>query len=290
MNRPKNEIILGDVLEKSEEIRSLGFKFDVVIADPPYNSCHFNVTGIAEYKEWCNRWVNLCLDMLNKEGVLYLYGFSEILAHISVLFDLNSQKWLVWHYSNKNTPRSTFWQRSHESILCLWRSDKAKPRLYIDQIRVPYTENYKKLAGKRRAGTPSRFNNFSNDGGTVYNVNPFGASPRDVITVPALSGGAGKEERWFMCYDCDRNIYPAAKIKEHNKHNILKHPTQKPFKLTKQLFLSRVKENDGDVFIPFAGSGSECLLAEKMGLSWIGIEINSDYIEFANKWIKEYLE
>lgn len=283
-----NKIILGDVLEKSKEIRDLGIKFDVVVADPPYNSCHFDMMNMADYKEWCSRWIDLCLDMLKEDGVIYIYGFSEILAHISVLFDIRHQKWLVWHYTNKNAPGSRFWQRSHESILCLWKQDRDRPDLNFNQIRVPYTTAYKKLNGKRRTGTPSRFNNFATDAGTVYNVHPEGALPRDVITVPALAGGAGRNERWFMCYDCNRHVYPNAKLKEHNKHNILKHPTQKPFKLTETLFLSRVMKNNGNVFIPFVGSGSECIVADTLGLTWTGIEINAEYVEFANKWMKEY--
>jgi site-specific DNA-methyltransferase (adenine-specific) len=41
--------------------------------------------------------------------------------------------------------------------------------------------------------------------------------------------------------------------------------------------------NDGYVLIPFAGSGSECLAAKNIGLPFIGIEINPDYIVIINK-------
>jgi site-specific DNA-methyltransferase (adenine-specific) len=34
--------------------------------------------------------------------------------------------------------------------------------------------------------------------------------------------------------------------------------------------------------VPFAGSGSECVAAKKLGLPFIGTEINEEYIEIIN--------
>lgn len=79
---------------------------------------------------------------------MYIYGFSETLALIySKIYEKINIRWLVWHYTNKVVPRLNFWQRTHESILCCY-----KTKNYIfnkDDIREPYTENFlKNSAGK----------------------------------------------------------------------------------------------------------------------------------------------
>ena len=62
------------------------------------------------------------------------------------------------------------------------------------------------------------------------------------------------------------------------------HPTQKPMALCDKLIRScKQQASDGYVLVPFAGSGSECLAAKKLGLSFIGIELNPDYIQLINE-------
>ncbi|MCY4170025.1 MAG: site-specific DNA-methyltransferase [Bacteroidetes bacterium] len=283
----KSELILGDVIDVLSTLNNKQ-KFDVIIADPPYNigKDFGNGTGkksIPEYVKWCNEWLQLCFQRLSDDGIIYIYGFPEILARVSVMYPIDKQRWLVWHYTNKTVPSSKFWQRSHESILCLWHSENI-PDLQIEQIREPYTEGYKSAIGRTRAGTKSRFGNGKE---TVYSDNG-GALPRDVIKIPALAGGAGARERWFMCYENDRQVLPPSQIKKYRDSQIMKHPTQKPMELTRRLIQSRIKGSSGRVLIPFAGSGSECVVANELGIEWLGIEINAEYVEFAQKWIDQY--
>jgi len=39
--------------------------------------------------------------------------------------------------------------------------------------------------------------------------------------------------------------------------------------------------------VPFAGSGSECVAAKKIGINFIGYEINPEYIELCNQRLDE---
>jgi len=151
--------------------------------------------------------------------------------------------------------------------------------LEINQIREPYTNNYLKLNGKERANTKGRFGNKT----TTYKVNGQGALPRDVITIPALAGGAGMVERHFMCKDCNRNLYHSSEKKNHENHSLITHPTQKPIQLTEKLIFSRINGKKSRILIPFAGSGSECIVAEMNNIEYLGIEINPEYVEYANK-------
>lgn len=288
----KSGIVSGDVLEVLAGNPAC-HKFDVIIADPPYNiGKDFGTTNdrmpLQDYLKWSSAWIERCMQLLAKGGVLYIYGFPEILAHVATRYPIEEQRWLVWHYTNKTTPSSKFWQRSHESILCLWKPGQARPSLEVNQIREPYTSSYLNCVGKRRAATVSRFG--GNRGVETQYKDNGGALPRDVLKIPALAGGAGANERWFMCHDCGGKVFPPEDLKNHRKHRILKHPTQKPFELTRRLLQSRINgKKRGRVLIPFAGSGSECVVAHKLGIEYLGIEINPQYVKFAKKWISHVL-
>ncbi len=283
-----NKIVQDDCLKLLDKIPNR-VKFDVIIADPPYNigknfGNNSDNLPLHEYIKWSESWIKKCLRLLKEGGLAYIYGFPEVLAHISVKFPLENQKWLVWHYTNKTVPSLKFWQRSHETILSLWKGKR--PNLEINKIREPYTETYKSCIGKKRKNTPGRFGAKE----TVYNGHKNGALPRDVIKIPSLAGGKGSTERYFLCRDCGSGLFPPSEIERRRKHNILKHPAQKPLALTKKLIHSRIKSKKGRLLIPFAGSGSECVLAKTLGISYLGIEINPEYVFFANQWLERGLD
>ncbi len=252
----ENEIYCMDAIDG---LSSLGDQItQIIIADPPYNigkdfgnnKCK---KQLNDYLEWCDIWITECIRVLKPNGTMFIYGFSEILAHIATRLKCN-YRWLVWHYTNKNVPSLKFWQRSHESLLCCWKKN-AKPIFNRDLVREPYTENYLKCIGKERKNTMGRFSDGSKT--TTYTAHENGALPRDVIKIPALAGGAGKKER-------------------------VDHPTQKPLELCRRLIQS-CKQEDGFVLVPFVGSGSECVAAKELGLSYLGFEINEEYIKIANE-------
>ena len=61
---------------------------DIIIADPPYNigknfGNNNDSMSLSNYKLWSQKWVNEALRILKPTGTMYIYGFSEILAHIS---------------------------------------------------------------------------------------------------------------------------------------------------------------------------------------------------------------
>lgn len=283
MKSSLNTIILGDALLELKNIPKESC--DIIIVDPPYNigknfGNNFDKRELNEYVSWCKEWIKECIRVLKPKGTIFIYGFSEILAYLSVEIPIN-KRWLIWYYTNKNVASLNFWQRSHESIICAW---KDKPIFNKDEIREPYTEGFLNgAAGKIRKGTIGRFSRTGKE--TVYNAHLKGALPRDVIKIAALAGGAGMIERWFLCKTCD-DVYEPQQLKNHGGHKIIKHPTQKPLDLSKKLLLSAMPGKNGIVLIPFVGSGSECVAAKELGLSYIGFEINPDYIRIAEKFLK----
>jgi site-specific DNA-methyltransferase (adenine-specific) len=255
----QNDIIHDDALKILPTLEAETAQ--IIIADPPYNigkdfGNDSDKQPLDEYLIWCEIWIKECLRILKPNGTMFIYGFSENLALIlsKVPYNIN-RRWIVWHYTNKNMPHLNFWQRSHESIIVLWKSNKVFHR---DEIRELYTEGFLNgSAGKERKATKGRFSKGTKT--TIYTAHVNGALPRDVIKIPALAGGAGMKER-------------------------VNHPTQKPLALCDKLIKScKQSATDGYVLIPFAGSGSECLAAKNNGLPFIGIELNADYIKIINE-------
>jgi len=279
---PLNKIILGDAVKELRKLPS--DSCDVIIIDPPYNigkdfGNNIDKRELSEYIEWSKGWINETVRIMKTTGTAFIYGFSEILAHLSVEIPIN-KRWLIWHYTNKNVASLNFWQRSHEAIICAW---KGNPIFNRDEVREPYTEGFLNgAAGKIRKGTLGRFSRGGIE--TIYNAHEGGALPRDVIRVPALAGGAGMIERWFLCKTCD-DVFEPQKLKEHLKHETIKHPTQKPLELTRRLIKSAMPKENGVILVPFVGSGSECVVAKELGLSYLGFELNSDYVRIAEKWL-----
>ena len=83
----KSKLIKGDVIASLDNLL-IDHRFDVVIADPPYNiGKDFGITNdsmpLDEYLKWTQQWLKRCFELLADNGVIYVYGFPEILARIS---------------------------------------------------------------------------------------------------------------------------------------------------------------------------------------------------------------
>ena len=255
----RQDVIHGDTLVVLPTLEDNSAQ--IIIADPPYNigkdfGNDSDKQPMEEYLKWSEKWIVECLRILKPNGTMFIYGFSEILALIlsKVPYHIN-RRWIIWHYTNKNMASLNFWQRSHESILVLWKNDKVFHR---DDVREAYTEGFLNgAAGKERTATKGRFS--KGDKTTTYTAHPNGALPRDVIKIPALAGGAGMKER-------------------------VNHPTQKPIALCEKLLRSCKQPNtEGYVLVPFAGSGSECVASKNLGMSFVGIELNEEYVGLINE-------
>lgn len=283
----KNQIQHIDCIEGMKKL--LDNSVHIIVADPPYNigkdfGNDSDKQDMKEYLKWSQSWISEAYRTLVDGGSMFIYGFSEILAHIFVEIPHNKKRWLIWHYTNKTVPNLKDWQRSHESIIHIWKGDKKN--FNVDDVREEYTESFlKNSAGKVRKSTKGRYSNGDKE--TIYNANEFGALPRDVLKVSALAGGSGNVQRWFYCFNCNDAFHPKEK-ENHENHNTFAHPTQKPFELTRKLILSSIpKDVKPKVLIPFAGSGSELVVAKSLGCEFIGFEINEDYVRLGNSWLKK---
>jgi site-specific DNA-methyltransferase (adenine-specific) len=267
--------------------------FDIVLTDPPYNigkdfGNNKDDLSFEDYLVWSKKWLDESVRCLKQSGTMYIYGFDEILAHISVMLPVSNVRWLTWFYTNKTVPRCKWFNRSHESIICFWK-DKDQRVFNLDNVREPYTDIFlKNAAGKVRKNTKGRFGTSE---GTIYTANEKGAMPRDVLRIDdviecgALAGGKGKSERWFYSKS-KQEAFPGTEMKHFTSDDIIQHPTQKPYDLTERL-LKAAMPKDGNVLIPFFGSGSEGAVCDDLKLNYTAFEMNGDYVAMAKSFLSK---
>jgi site-specific DNA-methyltransferase (adenine-specific) len=109
-----------------------------------------------------------------------------------------------------------------------------------------------------------------------------------------------KSKHVFNYQDMKLNEFPGDQLKNSGKQmrsvwsipatparekNHGKHPTQKPLALLERFILAATQEGDR-VLDPFMGSGTTGIAALKAGRKFIGVEIDSIYLELAKKRIK----
>lgn len=75
-------------------------------------------------------------------------------------------------------------------------------------------------------------------------------------------------------------------IKKDEKEDYNNHITVKPKALIKELIQLSIPKNKGHIVIdPFLGSGTTAIAAKEMGVDYIGIEIDKQYVEVAKRRI-----
>jgi len=107
--------------------------------------------------------------------------------------------------------------------------------------------------------------------------NTYGEFAKRSLTTHGDSGGAS---RFFYVAKASKRERNAG-LEGATNH----HPTVKPIKLMEYL-ITLVTPPSGTVLDPFMGSGSTGVAAKKLGHKFIGIELNEEYLEIAEKRIE----
>jgi site-specific DNA-methyltransferase (adenine-specific) len=266
---PNGKIWVGDSIVWLSSVESESV--DLIFADPPYNIKKAEWDSFEsqeEYVKWSMKWIEQAARILKPTGTLYICGFSEILADLSLPASkfFKGCRWIVWHYRNKANLRND-WGRSHESLLHFRKSRKFT--FNVDEVRVSYGNHTLKYPEHPQAET-SQYGNGKKDKNRLWKPHPSGAKPRDVIEIPTTCNGM---------------------------HEKTLHPTQKPEELLRKIVLA--SSSEGDLVIdPFLGSGTTAVVAEQLRRKWKGCDISLEYcqwaaqrIELVEDWpIKKWIE
>ncbi len=225
---------------------------DLIIIDPPYNlsknfhGIKFSRSDNAEYLKYVESWLPKIAGMLKDDGSLYVCCDWE---SSTAIYQVLSRHLIIRNritwQREKGRGAKANWKNCTEDIWFATASDK----YYFDIDSVMIKRRV--IAPYRENGKPKGWQ--ETDKGNFRLTHP--SNFWDDITVPF----------WSMRENTD-------------------HPAQKPEKLMAKLILASCPEG-GLVFDPFSGSGTSLVAAKKLGRSYCGIEINTEYCLWAQKRI-----
>lgn len=227
---------------------------DLIIADPPYN-LKKDFGNKSDHWENVQEWLNWSKQWIDE--------CIRILKPTGNLFIYGIHHYLCYiqcylYEKNMHYRRQIIWY--YENGFSGYKTLNAfyEPLLWFSktdsfifhEIREPYKSQ-------------KRLKNKITKNGKVWTPNPEGRLAGDVWQFPTLAG----------------------KRFEHEK---VGHPTQKPLALCDRI-IKHFSNPKSLVFIPFAGSGSECVSSISNERNFIATEINPNYIEIANERLDEIL-
>lgn len=233
---------------------------DLVIADPPYNIKIDTWDNFSDEDYWIfmHEWIDLVIEKVRPGGSIYLFNnaFNSALI-VSYLKDKNVdyKNWIVWYKKDGFSPSKTKYVNNQETILYYTKKGNDQITFNYDDIRVPY-ESSKRME-------------HAKDKGILKN---------------------GK--RWYpnskgkLCTDVWEFSSHRHKAKVNGVPIKSDHPTPKPEDLVERMILASSRKND-IVLDLFSGTGTTAYLAKKHGRTFLGCEINSDYIQIIDQKLKE---
>lgn len=227
---------------------------DVIIIDPPYNltknfnGLTFSARSSEEYEQYLRIWFHKVCQKLKPTGSVYLCGDWRSTSSLQRVMseELTILNRITWQREKGRGAKSN-WKNAMEDV---WFGVK-NPRNYYFNVEAVKMKR-KVIAPYKVNGKPKDWEETSEGNFRITYPSNFW----DDISIPF----------WSMPENTE-------------------HPTQKPEKLYAKLILASSKEGDL-VFDPFMGSGTACVVANKLGRHYVGVEINEEYCLWAAKRIK----
>jgi len=302
-----------DVLEGFKNIEDKSQ--DLIIADPPYYKA-INEKWDKQWKteqdylDWCKLWFDECVRVLKDTGSFYCYGNFDIFSKQKVLiFDkqLNFRQNITLNKGLKSIAGRTsnklrmFPTSSEQLVYYVVQNDYDDRQLLIEpmiEIRN-YLNNERKKAGFTLDEMCCFLGlNDKGHGGIAYHW----CSSKQPAMIPAKHY-LKLQTTGFFDADYSDLILKMQTVKETHKElrynfNLpyattdvwdftpdkvrYGHPTQKPQDICQRIIKASSNEND-NVLIPFAGSGSEIVGCKELKRNCIAFEIESQYVEIINQ-------
>ena len=225
----------------------------MVLADPPYGVGTFAWDGTEGYMGFATAWLAQAKRILRPGGTLLCFSSPCTIwsSRMNVLLEdtlkMKHMQTLSWIYSQGGDARlESMKQYAVRSETIEWWTKSPGHLTFNPTLAAErYSEQDKKTALAKGVG---RVSEASLD---------KGRPPRTWFDIPR-ENSRSKERQYG------------------------KHPSMKPMTLAERLI--NVHTNSGDrVVVPFAGSGSEVLVAAKLGRESVGFETDDDYLKLMVK-------
>ena len=228
--------------------------------------------------DWCKLWFNECVRVLKDTGSFYCYGNFDILSKQKVLiFDkqLNFRQNITLNKGLKSIAGRT------SDKLRMFPTASEQLLFYINDT-MPKIRNLLKEKRLQKGYTIKQMANFMGVYTALYG---FYEQNNTGSQVPTL-------EQWnkiqlILEIDIDYSIIQntfnlpisTTDVWDFTPDKVrYGHPTQKPQDICQRIIKASSNEND-NVLIPFAGSGSEIVGCKELKRNCIAFEIESKYID-----------
>lgn len=226
----------------------------LIIIDPPYNlkkdfgNNDFKVMKEEEYEDYLRSWLPQVCTKLKDDGSLYICGDWHCTSSLQRVLSENLTiiNRITWQ-REKGRGAKDNWKNGMEDI---WFAVKNPNNYYfnLDAVMI-----------KRKVLAP-----YKKDG-----------KPKDWK----------KTKKGNFRLTCPSNLWDDISVPFWSMPENTNHPTQKPEKLYAKLILASSREGD-NIFDPFMGSGTTCVVAKKLNRHYLGIELNEEYCLWAAKRLK----
>jgi len=257
-----NTLIFGDCLEKMREMDDESVH--LAFADPPFNvgfdygDEYDDNLSASEYSRWSRDWIEQVHRVLHRHGAFWLAIGDEWAADLVCCarsLGFHQRSWVVWYYTfGVNSPSK--YTRSHAHML------------YFTKTKTKYTFN------RDAARVPSARALVYND----KRANPKGRLPDDtwILRPQDLSQEAFPEfgDTWHI-----------PRIAGTFSQRIEDAPNQMPEQLLGRII--RHCSNEGEIVMdPFAGTGTTCAVAKKLGRQYLGYEQSQLFLDGARRRVR----
>lgn len=243
-----------------------GESVDVIVTSPPYNigkpyRSYHDVRPRTEYLNWMEDVAVACKKVMKKNGSFFL-NLGGKPTDLWIAFDLANR--FRKHFILQNT---IHWIKS----IAIPKNDMGKYKTITDDIAVGH---YQPVNSSRYLSNCHEYIfHFTLIGDVTIDSLAVGVKYQDKTNVgrwkKAKKDLRGRGNTWFIPYITIQNT----RI----------HPTVFPEKLPEMCIKLHGLKKNMLVLDPFMGTGSTALACQKLGINFIGFEIDASYIDFANK-------
>ena len=243
---------------------------DVIVTSPPYNigkryHTYHDIRPRGEYLDWMERVAQRSKTILKDTGSFFLNVGGKP-SDLWIALDIAQR--FRRHYVLQNT---IHWVKS----IAIPKQDVGNYDCIIDDIAVGH---YQPVNSRRFLSNCHEFIfHFTKKGDVTVDQLAVGVKYQDKTNIgrwkTADKDLRGRGNTWFIPYETIRNARS--------------HPTVFPMKLPEMCIkLHGIKKNML-VLDPFIGTGSTAFACQKLGVDFMGFEIDRTYVKIANKALSE---
>ena len=267
-----NQLLHGDCRELLENIA--GGTVDLIMTSPPYADSRKSTYGGIHPDEYVTWFLPISTQLWRvlKPSGSFVLNIKEKAVNgerhpyvLELILAMRKQGWLwteeyIWH--KKNCAPGKWPNRFRDSWeRCLHFTKQRQFKMFQDEVMVP-TGDWAKSRLKNLSEVDKQRDNSKVGSGFGKNISNWVgrdmAYPTNVLHLPTECG---------------------------NKNHSAAFPSALP-----NWFIRLFSENGDLVLDPFAGSGTTCIEAAKLGRHYLGMEMKDEYFELALKNLMEAQE